>query len=317
MPSPAAPLAGAASPASPPPFQHRQRRGRPPARRGWWWQRLLRVTTRLFKPAQKRKDRGGAERGGGGGGRGGRGEHRDQRKRNRQNSKVWPCDVLDEQCQARRLFVAYTRQHVEEKDAPPLLAVAGGGSPTRLCSLHRFLVEVSGPAGEPLASAFGEGGTTSQARNAAAALALTALGAADAVQELPLEKARAWLGDAVLTTLVGVLGLQAGLSAFEMHGLNQKLFSNDALSALSPQKLVTSYATATAMEGSVGGAVDLAAVAPLLRQAVESASPQLLAAIETAVAAKAATAEGCRRRAEEAAAAEERRRAAEAATLVE
>jgi hypothetical protein len=91
----------------------------------------------------------------------------------------------------------------------------------------------------------------------------------------------------VLATYLGALGLEAGLSAHEMHTLNDKLFCNDALAAVSTTKLSTSYTTATALEAAVGAAACISHLLPVLSAAVGAASQELLANIQAEVAAKA------------------------------
>jgi len=246
-----------------PPRPHRgQGRLQRAAKRGWWWQRLLRGASALLRGAHPRTA---------------------SKQRRRQQARS-ACAALNDHCALRRFVVQYTK----------VLDECGARR-------HRFSVSVAAPDGAPLVSTQGaEGDTSGEARNAAAEAALAALGSLMELEEQAEVRARAWLGDAALSAYLGAIGLEAGLSAFEIHRINTELFSNDALSAACSVKLSSSYATATAMEAAVGAAAAtrLPALLPLLRAAVGEASPSLLASIEAAVAAKAVRG-GAKRKREE------------------
>jgi hypothetical protein len=156
-------------------------------------------------------------------------------------------------------------------------------------------VVVTNAAGDVVVTgASGDHGYTRKtlAEKAACAAALALLNAqgagapaAAAVQRL----ADAWLGDRSLLLLLGLLGSEAGLSAAQMHTVSA-LFTNEALAPFNPQQLGSVYATATALEATLGAAVapHAAALTAQLLPALQGAAPELIAALQAAVAAAAA-----------------------------
>lgn len=148
-------------------------------------------------------------------------------------------------------------------------------------------VVVTGASGD---HGYTDKGMAHEAACAAAQAALTAQGAGAPAAAAAQRLADAWLGDRSLLLLLALLGSEAGLSAAQLHTVSAALFTNEALAPFHPQQLGSVYATATAVEATLGAAVapHAAALAAQLLPALQAAAPGLIAALQAAVAAAAA-----------------------------
>ena len=132
---------------------------------------------------------------------------------------------------------------------------------------------------------FGESGVEHTKKEAEEAAAQAALNNAGNPQTYQQTRATAWLGDAAQELVLALLGTRAALSADQLDDLSQQLLSNDALTALAEQQLVSMTVTATEEEARFGRRLlqDLDILLEILVPALVDANPKLYNALVNSV----------------------------------
>ena len=127
----------------------------------------------------------------------------------------------------------------------------------------------------------GESGVEHTKKEAAEAAAQAALNNAGNNQTSAETRAKAWLGDAAQEVVLALLGTRAALSADQLDDLSQRLLSNDALTAMAEQQLVSPTVTATEEEARFGWRLlqDLDTLLEILVPALVDANPSLYNAL--------------------------------------